>query len=123
MAGSYEVATDALNNHARTLSGLAGELRSALDTASGVTMTADAYGQIGQRFAAAIDALGRAGQDALLDGVDALEAAMTALRDTVAEYDQQDQDGVGRLAGVGDPIAPPSLPNADAVAGAGGLTS
>jgi hypothetical protein len=53
MAESYEVVTTSLTSHVRTLTDPAGELGTAL-TAANVAVTADAYGQIGTRFAKAL---------------------------------------------------------------------
>jgi hypothetical protein len=101
MAGSFQVITAALTNHARTLSGLAGELRGAHDAARGVTMTGEAYGQTCQRFAATIDTIAQAGQETLLSGVEALEAEVMHLRDTVRDYENRDAAGAARIERAG----------------------
>jgi uncharacterized protein YukE len=93
MAEAYEVGTPALTNHARTLADLAGELSSAL-TAGEVTVTADAYGQTGARFAAALNGVAAAGQDTLRAGIDALSEAAQLIRDTATAYQQQ-EDAAG----------------------------
>ena len=99
MDGSYRVVADALTNHARTLSGLAGELGGAVDAAAAAGMTNDAYGRTGQKFAAALDALARAGQDALRAGVEAFEWAGTTMRETADAYGRDDADGAERFFG------------------------
>lgn len=93
MADSYQVLVPALTNHARTLSGLAAELRGASDAARGVTVTGDAYGQTCQRVAAMLNAVAQVGQETLLTGVEALEAEVEHLRDTARDYDKQDTAG------------------------------
>jgi Excreted virulence factor EspC, type VII ESX diderm len=105
---SYEVVTDALTNHARTLSGLAGELRTVLDLLAGVSITAEAYGQVGRKAASAINALGTVGQDTLREGVAALESAATEVRETVATYEQQEAEGVDLYTNLDDALE--SLP-------------
>ncbi|HEV2778857.1 MAG TPA: type VII secretion target [Actinophytocola sp.] len=97
MSGSYDVVTAALTNHARALSGLAAELRGGSDAAGGVRMTADAYGQIGQRIAATLDTLSRVGHETLLSGVEALESEAANLRYAVADYEHQETTGAARL--------------------------
>ena len=105
---SYEVVTDALTNHARTLAGLAGELRAALDLMAGVSMTGEAYGQVGAKAASAINALGTVGQDTLREGVEALESAASEIRETVATYEQQEAEGVDLYTNLDDALE--SLP-------------
>lgn len=105
MDGSYRVVADALTNHARTLSGLAGELGAAVDAAGASGMTADAYGRVGQKFAASLDALARAGQDALRAGVEAFEWAGTTMRETADAYARDDADGAERFFGLDGEIA------------------
>lgn len=105
MDGSYRVVADALTNHARTLSSLAGELGEAVEAAGAAGMTADAYGQVGQKFAAALDALARAGQDALRAGVEAFEWAGTTMRETADVYARDDADGADRFFGLDGDIA------------------
>lgn len=104
MSEDYEVVTEALTGHARTLRGLVDELTVAADIASGVHLTAGAYGQIGQPFVTAMAALAEAGQNALRHGVDVLDAAGTAVGATVTTYDQHEAAGVTRLAAVGDEL-------------------
>lgn len=106
MTQSYEVVTAALTAHARILRELSGELTQAADTASGVNLTADAYGQIGQPFVTTMAALAKAGQDALRTGLAALDAADTAMSDTVTTYEQQETGEVTRFAAVGEELAP-----------------
>jgi hypothetical protein len=101
MDGSFEVVAAALTQHARTLSRLADELRAALDEAGAVNMTADAYGQTASRFATAIDALARLGQETLRDGVTALDNENTAVRETAEAYERHDAAEADRLAGIG----------------------
>jgi hypothetical protein len=103
---SYGVVVDALTGHARTLSGLAGELRAVLDRAAGVGLPAEAYGQVCRQAASGIEALAGVGRDTLRDGVEALESAATELRETVATYEQQEAEGVDlftNLDGVPEP--------------------
>ena len=105
MDGSYRVVADALTNHARTLSSLAGELGGAVEAAGAAGMTADAYGRVGQKFAAALDALARAGQDALRTGVEAFEWAGTTMRETADAYARDDADGAERFFGLDGELA------------------
>jgi hypothetical protein len=100
MAESYEVVTSSLTNHVRALTDLAGELNSAL-IAGQVTVTGDAYGQTGARFATALNDVARAGQDTLRAGIDALEKAAATMRATVTAYQQQDEAGQARLTAIG----------------------
>ncbi|TCO52478.1 type VII secretion target [Actinocrispum wychmicini] len=100
MSESYEVVTDALTKHASKLSGLAGELRAALDTASQVTITGDAYGETGQEIASTLDGLGGAGQETLRAAVDALESATAGLRESVGTYDSREATEAARLGGL-----------------------
>jgi hypothetical protein len=111
----YGVVTDALTNHARTLSGLADELRAVQDLMAGVSMTAEAYGEIGPRAASAIDALGQVGQDAMREGVAALESAAGELRASVVSYAQEEADGVDVYTRMDDVLD--RLPETPAVEG------
>lgn len=112
--GGYGLVTDALTTHARTLSGLAGELRAVQNLMAGVSMTAGAYGEIGRRAAGAIDALGKVGQDTMREGVAALESAATELRATVATYAQEEADGADVYTRLDDAL---DQPDASAVSG------
>jgi hypothetical protein len=94
--GSYRVLTPALTTHARTMSGLADQLRGAFDAAR-TGLGADAYGQTCQRFAAALDTLAEVARETLLSGVEALETEAANLRDTATEYAGQDARGSDRL--------------------------
>jgi hypothetical protein len=102
--GGYGVVADALTGHARTLSGLAGELRAVHDLMAGVSMTAEAYGEIGRRAANAIDALGGVGRQTMREGVAALESAATELRATVADYGRQEAEGVDLYTDLDDAL-------------------
>jgi hypothetical protein len=104
MADSFDVAAAALTQHARTLSRLADELRSALDEAGAVNMTPDAYGQTASRFATALDALARLGQETLRDGVEALENETTKVSETAAAYERHDEAEANRLARIGESL-------------------
>lgn len=94
LVGKVMVVTDTLADHVRTLSGLVGELRAVHDPVAGVSVTAEAYGEIGRRAANAIDVLGEVGRHTMRDGVAALESAATELRATVVTYGQQEAEGV-----------------------------
>jgi hypothetical protein len=107
MSQSYEVVTDALTGHARTLRELAGELERAADTAGGVALTSDAYGQTGQPFVTAMAALARAGQDALRTGVASLESAGSSMIDTVTAYGRQETGGITRFTALGAELTTP----------------
>jgi hypothetical protein len=96
---SYEVVTAALADHARLLDDLAGQLRAAGQSAM-VSMTGDAYGQTGERFATMIEDVAGAGRDTLQAGVDALEAAGANLRDIANAYDRQEIDAATGYAGI-----------------------
>ena len=100
MAESFEVVTAALTRHARTLTTLSGELNAALSAAGAVCVTGNAYGQIGQRFAAALEQLAKLGQETLRDGVAALDTAGETMRETAAAYERGDAAGADRLAGL-----------------------
>jgi hypothetical protein len=100
MAGSYQAGNDALTRHAHTLAGLADELRAALDLASGVNITGDAYGQTAARFAAAVQGMASAGREALQAGVEALQSASTEMQATVATYQRPEDAGRARLAAI-----------------------
>jgi hypothetical protein len=124
MSESYAVVTAELASHARTLGELAADVRQVLDTASGVNLTGDAYGQISQRFVAVAEEVARAGQGALKSQVDALESATTAMRATVAEYERQETESAARLtalenglgAGTANPAGSTSAASATALA-------
>lgn len=124
MSESYAVVTAELASHARTLGELAADVRQVLDTAGGVNLTGDAYGQIGQRFVAVAEEVARAGQGALKSHVDALESATTAMRATVAEYERQETESAARLtalenglgAGTANPAGSTSAASATALA-------
>ena len=105
MAESFEVVTAALTRHASTLATLSGELSAALSAAGAVSVTGNAYGQVGQRFAAAIEQLAKLGQQTLRDGVEALDTAGDIVRDTAAAYERGDAAGADRLAGAGNELA------------------
>jgi hypothetical protein len=105
MSQSYEVVVDALAGHASTLRRLAGELEQAADTAGGVNLTSDAYGQLGQPFVTAMAALAKAGTDALRSGVAGLETAGTAMSGTATAYERQETGGIARF----DALAPETL--------------
>ena len=112
VSDSYELGSAALTDHARLLENLAADLRSAGQSAQ-VRMTGDAYGQAAERFATMIEEVAQAGRDTLAVGVDALESAGTALRDTARAYEQQESDAAasfgevetGLGAGIGGDIA------------------
>ncbi|SFR01914.1 hypothetical protein SAMN04488564_10215 [Lentzea waywayandensis] len=101
MAESYEVVTASLTSHVRTLTDLSGELGTAL-TAATVTVTGDAYGQAGRRFAKALGDVASSGQDTLRTAIEALEKAAAALRDTVTAYEQQEEAVRAGLTRIGD---------------------
>ena len=101
MSQSYEVVTDALSGHARTLRDLATELGEAADAADGVDLTPDALGQIGLPFVTAMAALARAGREALRADVDALESAGTAMSDTATAYLDREAGGAARFQSIG----------------------
>jgi hypothetical protein len=101
MSDSFEVLAAALTQHARTVNRLADDLRAALDEAGAVNMTADAYGQTASRFATALDALARLGQETLRDGVTALENENATMHETALAYERHDTAGADRLAGIG----------------------
>lgn len=103
MAESYEVVTASLTSHVRTLTELAGELDTAL-TAAGVTVTGDAYGQAGIRFAKALGDVARSGQGTLRTGIEALEKAAEALRATVTAYERQEEATVAGFTRIGDEL-------------------
>ena len=105
MSESYEVITAALTRHASTLMSLAGELRAAVEAAGAVSITGNAYGQSGARFAAAAEELAGEGKETLRAGVDALEAAATTLRATATAYETQDAAGLDRLATIGGDLS------------------
>jgi hypothetical protein len=106
MDGSYEVVTAALENHARTIDGLARELRSALAEVAGVSLTGDAYGRIGQQAATAIQDLAKQNQETLQDGVDALDSAASTLRDTASGYERQETAAIAALTSAATPNRP-----------------
>ncbi|MFL6144412.1 MAG: type VII secretion target [Labedaea sp.] len=105
MTGSYDVVTGALRSHAGTLGELAGELRAALEAVGGISLTDNAYGQIGAPAAAAVNALGRIGQDSLTAGVEALESAAGTMRDTAAAYERGDLAGAEQFFGTEDALS------------------
>ncbi|HET9143018.1 type VII secretion target [Actinophytocola sp.] len=97
MSDGVKYDTAALANHATTLGRLAGELRAVLAGVGSVELTDTAYGQTGRAGAVAINALGRVGQQALAEGVTALELAGTNMTATAAAYDRQDEEAAERL--------------------------
>jgi excreted virulence factor EspC (type VII ESX diderm) len=93
---SYEVDTAALSSHARTLNALSGELRSAFDGAS-VSLSGDAFGEIGQQVAAVLQAAGQSGQETISAGVQGLDAATTNIQVTAITYEQQETGAIDRF--------------------------
>ena len=92
MTDAYNVDTGQLSTAARTLAGLADDLRAALASVSGVTVTDGAYGQLCAKVVGAIRQLGDAGQGALQDGVDALDWACDTMNQTASTYEQQENE-------------------------------
>jgi hypothetical protein len=106
MSESFDVVTDDLTGHASTLDDLAGQLNGALDTAKGVDLTPDAFGEVGQGAVPDVQSLATSGQDALRTQVAALQTASTDMRATAANYQQQDVDTGTKLSAISGDLPP-----------------
>lgn len=105
MSQSYEVDTDALAAHASTLSDLADQLQQASDTAGGVNLSSDAYGQVGEEFVPTATEVAQAGQDALRNQVAALQTASTGMSGMVTAYQQQETGEAAQFGALGNDVA------------------
>lgn len=90
MSDHFDVLTDQLDGHAATLDGVRGQLTTALDAATTVSMPRDAYGIICQFFPPMIDPIENAGVQALRESVDAMGNTARAIRDTARTYAEAD---------------------------------
>lgn len=99
MTGSFQVTSEALHRHAGTVAGLADELQSAFDVATGVRLTPEAYGKTCEPVTAMLNAAAEAAGGVLRTGIDALEQAAANLRDTATTYAETDAEQAGNLAG------------------------
>jgi|SRR6185503_13544759 hypothetical protein len=97
MSDGAQYDLSALTAHAGTLGRLATELRAVLDGVGSVELTDSAYGTTCRPAAVAINGLGKVGQQALAEGVTALESASTTMTATAEAYERQDEAGAARL--------------------------
>jgi hypothetical protein len=102
MADSYRVIVAALENHARTLSGLSRELTGAHEKAGSAELPSDAYGETAEQAAALVRGHTYAGQTTLEAAAAALDAAAATIRANAAEYanqERQNTDDLNRAGG------------------------
>lgn len=95
VAGSTEVTTSALLDHATAVSRLSDELARAFDLADRVTVTADAYGQTCARVASMLNAVADAAGKAVQAGIDALDSEETKLRTSAGTYADNETKSAG----------------------------
>lgn len=100
VAGSYAVVAPDLVSYAGEVSGLAGELRGALDVAGHVRVTADAYGQTCEQLASLLNLVADAAEKVIEAGIGALETAGTNLRDTATSYADQETAAAEGFTGI-----------------------
>ncbi|MBP2327986.1 uncharacterized protein YukE [Kibdelosporangium banguiense] len=105
MDESIDVDTAALVSHARTLTGLVGELRAALDAARSVSLSSDAYGETARPAAVKLESAAQDGQAAIKAGVDAVDRTGAKLRDSAAAYENRDSAEAARMARVEGEVA------------------
>lgn len=102
MADSYRVLIAALEDHARTLSGLSRELTGVHGKADSVELPSDAYGETAAQAAALVRGHSYAGQQTLEAAAAALDAAAANIRANAAEYEsreRQNTDNLNRAGG------------------------
>lgn len=99
MAGSFEVAGEALRGHASAVAGLVDELQGAFNVAAQVRLTPDAYGETCEPATAMLNAAAEAAGGVLRAGIDALEQAAASLRDTATTYAEADSEQASRFTG------------------------
>jgi hypothetical protein len=102
MAESYRVLIDALENHARTLSGLSRELTGVHGKADAVELPSDAYGETAAQAAALVRGHTYVGQTTLEAAAAALDAVAATIRANAAEYEsteRQNTDTLNRAGG------------------------
>lgn len=95
----YDANAADLTGHASTLYTLADELRAAVG-AGQVTLTDNALGQAGRQVTDALNAVARAGQDALRAATGSLESVSATLRANVQTYADQDNTVSGAVRGI-----------------------
>jgi hypothetical protein len=100
MAGSFEVASEALRGHAGAVERLADDLQRAFDSAAHVALTPDAYGQTCEPATAILNATAATAGLVLRSGIDALEQAAAALRDTATTYAEADAERANSLTAI-----------------------
>lgn len=97
MADSYRVIIEALEQHARTLSGLSRELTGAHEKAGSVELPSDAYGETAAQGAALVRGHTFAGQATLESAVAALDAAAGNLRANAVEYENRERQNTEQI--------------------------
>lgn len=84
--GGFNVTSDVLEAHAKTLEGLQGRLQGAVDAANTVSMPTDAYGIICQPFRMLLDPVEQWGMDALKGAAEAMDATSKKITETAKHY-------------------------------------
>ncbi len=102
MAESYRVLIDALEQHARTLSGLSRELSGAHRKAGSDDLPSDAFGETAQQAAALLRGHTYAGTETLESAVAALDAAVTNIRANATEYENRERLNTEQLNRAGE---------------------
>lgn len=90
MAG-FEIVAGTLDGHSKQLDDLSARIEGAVQAARTVSMPTDAYGIICQPFRMMLDPVESWGLQALQGAVEAMEAAGTAVRGTVAQYREMEE--------------------------------
>lgn len=97
----YDANVDDLTSHARTVAGLADELRGALSAAGQAGMTDNAYGLAGQQVTSVFKTVAQAGQDTIQAAAGELDSVTTKLRANATAYAQQESTQSGTYNGIG----------------------
>lgn len=100
MSEQYEVVTDALRAHARTLHGFADRLDQAVDAARQVSMPTDAYGVLCQFLPSMLNPLEEHGVAALRGSAESMDTTAANVQDTAEDYaatDDQHAEGFHRI--------------------------
>jgi uncharacterized protein YukE len=100
MADSYGVVNAEVRDHAKEVTGLAAELRGAIDIAGNVRLTADAYGQDCQQIASMFNTVAKAAGQSIEAGIGALESAGQNLRGNSQTYADLEAGGAGAFTAI-----------------------
>ncbi|KOX30073.1 hypothetical protein ADK67_09935 [Saccharothrix sp. NRRL B-16348] len=99
MASGYDVAVEALDKHARSLDDRAAAVAEAVQAATSVSVSEDAYGIICQFLPPCINPVEDEGVNALKAAVECLEEDARTIRATAAAYRATDE---ANAAGFGE---------------------